>query len=567
MDTDPVTLDALGSFFKEINKPEIRKILERFHCSPEEAEASNGLFHEFHGLPSSLESVGLWETIFQLVGQQLENHRNVFFFDRQTDNLISSFLEAPVKINKALSPTEEKRNAVEWLVAYNHVQHNWEQHQSTCRTCSTFPKFLLQLPPTVVTDEVKGDPSTKEHKACVPFNANEQIQWDAFFAANNIEVALSRLTLDDSPSLAFPLNPADGQSTSWTLSSVWNGRTNVANGTPTETCRKDTHATTSWFSSDTTPMLQPSKPLAPGHGKYAQLYPADNVCEFQSSQSLFGTRAGAAAGEPSEELDNTKDEAAPGLMDRIMRRADDLTSDDGDSSEEAELPHNLNEADFDDEEPVPHHDKTELYKVSAINHEQDYHEERRPHRPFVPKEELFRKKVCAYFYYNGKCSKGDSCNFSHVILPDSEIPKRVEDVGRSRPSPTGYVIREDLRGTKICKYMAQFGVCKKGDTCTYSHDLSRFAMPPAESRRRAPPQHVNSDAQQRQPTPRYQPPPHRTYAPRDSQRQQQQQPRLSQEQRQGTRQPRQQRQPRQLNNPSERRNTRRYPPKDDGSKK
>lgn len=176
--------------------------------------------------------------------------------------------------------------------------------------------------------------------------------------------------------------------------------------------------------------------------------------------------------------------------------------------------------------------------------------------------------MCAYFYHNGYCSKGDTCNFSHVIIPGAPIPKRVEEVGRSRPSPTGYVIRERLRGTKPCKWFMEHGYCKKGDACTFSHDVSIFTpglLPTPFGAFVVPPQSMSAG----QPyyfAPGY-PAPETMRQPRMEQwrQQQQQRPQQGQQQRrrrqqqQGQQQQQQNHETRQRNTSERRRGTRHHP--------
>lgn len=487
MSSGPVSFEMVAAFFKEINKPGIKDILERLWCSPEEASASKGLFHASCDLPSSLlSSRGVWETVIQLADQQLEICRNVCVFDQNMDNMISSFLQASVDKNSTLGPTEEKRNALEWLVAYNHMQQNWDHHRSMCKTCSSFSRLLLELPTLVVTDEVKGDPSNGEHQSLVPFNPDKQLPWDAFFSINQIERTFSKPMVDKPVTILFPLNPAQAQAPpqTCTLSSAMNGGPCFTQGTLGGGHGQDTHMSAAWVPMGTDTQLPiPANPLGPNGDPFVPMYSAERGYDYNTDQPLCGAADAAVAVADGA----NEDEAAPGLMDNIMRRAEDTAYDDEDDTDDSELPLHLAQTHLDDEpdtqddeddddteeeEPDNHNNNPELYQVKAISHEQHHQGPEKKFESFRPKEELYRKKLCSYFFFNGFCSKGDSCNFSHEKIDGAPEPTRPEDVGKGRPSPTGYVDREDLKGTKPCKWFTQRGYCKKGDKCTFSHDLS-----------------------------------------------------------------------------------------------
>jgi len=52
----------------------------------------------------------------------------------------------------------------------------------------------------------------------------------------------------------------------------------------------------------------------------------------------------------------------------------------------------------------------------------------------------------------GKCTKGDSCTFSHALKPNKTA--------------------EEARSSEVCKYHVA-GACLKGEDCLFSHDLTR----------------------------------------------------------------------------------------------
>ncbi len=61
-------------------------------------------------------------------------------------------------------------------------------------------------------------------------------------------------------------------------------------------------------------------------------------------------------------------------------------------------------------------------------------------------------KVPCRYWMEGKCSKGDSCTFSHL----------------QRPNKTA----EEAKSGEVCRFHIS-GSCLKGDACLFSHDLSK----------------------------------------------------------------------------------------------
>lgn len=84
---------------------------------------------------------------------------------------------------------------------------------------------------------------------------------------------------------------------------------------------------------------------------------------------------------------------------------------------------------------------------------------------WVPRELMFRTKMCSFFYHTGKCAKGDRCNFSHTFEPGMEIPP----VPPKKPE----ISARELR-TKPCKFYFIYGRCSKGEECNFSHDPTIF---------------------------------------------------------------------------------------------
>ena len=77
-----------------------------------------------------------------------------------------------------------------------------------------------------------------------------------------------------------------------------------------------------------------------------------------------------------------------------------------------------------------------------------------PKPPPLTNPNYVPKVICKY-YMEGKCSKGSSCTFSHVLQPH-KTPEQV----RSQNAAV------------ICSFY-RLGQCMKGTNCLYSHDLSR----------------------------------------------------------------------------------------------
>ena len=68
----------------------------------------------------------------------------------------------------------------------------------------------------------------------------------------------------------------------------------------------------------------------------------------------------------------------------------------------------------------------------------------------------WRTKPCLFYQEYGFCRKGDNCNYSH----DIPITKKQ------------FVAIDKLYRTKPCKYFFLTGKCRKGDNCNYSHDIA-----------------------------------------------------------------------------------------------
>lgn len=66
--------------------------------------------------------------------------------------------------------------------------------------------------------------------------------------------------------------------------------------------------------------------------------------------------------------------------------------------------------------------------------------------------QLAMPKVPCRYWMEGKCSKGDTCTYSHA----------------NRPNKTA----EEAKSQEVCRFHIA-GTCLKGDACLFSHDLSR----------------------------------------------------------------------------------------------
>ena len=90
---------------------------------------------------------------------------------------------------------------------------------------------------------------------------------------------------------------------------------------------------------------------------------------------------------------------------------------------------------------------------------------------WLPKELMYRTKLCSFYYYTGYCQKGDRCNFSHEVLPGMEEPPpppETKIMSMKYLDPDGE--KSEFYRTKPCKFFFERGVCLKGDLCNYSHD-------------------------------------------------------------------------------------------------
>lgn len=71
-------------------------------------------------------------------------------------------------------------------------------------------------------------------------------------------------------------------------------------------------------------------------------------------------------------------------------------------------------------------------------------------------------KPCIFYMQNGYCKKGDHCTFSHDLSVFNS----------SQHSAKTFISVDKLYRTKPCKYFFETGVCRKGEHCNFSHDLS-----------------------------------------------------------------------------------------------
>ncbi|ELP87383.1 hypothetical protein EIN_096400 [Entamoeba invadens IP1] len=79
------------------------------------------------------------------------------------------------------------------------------------------------------------------------------------------------------------------------------------------------------------------------------------------------------------------------------------------------------------------------------------------------KQVKYGTKPCIFFMQNGYCKKGDNCTFSHDVSTTHS----------TNTSPQKQFVSVDkLYRTKPCKYFFETGTCRKGEHCNFSHDLS-----------------------------------------------------------------------------------------------
>jgi len=81
---------------------------------------------------------------------------------------------------------------------------------------------------------------------------------------------------------------------------------------------------------------------------------------------------------------------------------------------------------------------------------------------FEGKSLKYGTKPCVFFMQNGYCKKGDHCTFSHDLHLFSS----------SQQNQKTFVSVDKLYRTKPCKYFFETGICRKGEHCNFSHDLS-----------------------------------------------------------------------------------------------
>ncbi|EDR26041.1 hypothetical protein EDI_014210 [Entamoeba dispar SAW760] len=86
--------------------------------------------------------------------------------------------------------------------------------------------------------------------------------------------------------------------------------------------------------------------------------------------------------------------------------------------------------------------------------------------PDSPQKHLkYGTKPCIFFMQNGYCKKGGSCTFSHDI-------SSLNNPSFCQQNSKQFISVDKLYRTKPCKYFFETGVCRKGEHCNFSHDLS-----------------------------------------------------------------------------------------------
>lgn len=103
--------------------------------------------------------------------------------------------------------------------------------------------------------------------------------------------------------------------------------------------------------------------------------------------------------------------------------------------------------------------------------------------PVEPVKKRLEGRVPCKYWMEGKCSKGDQCTFNHQLTPNRTAADVRLDHHRllSLPTPALLSLADasptqtlwEVLTTGVCRFrMGRTGICSKGDSCLYSHDLA-----------------------------------------------------------------------------------------------
>ena len=440
---------SIDLFLIEASKPPASLLFSR--CSQLLAEGSRPLqltqaglkyaFEEKHPLVFGSEPCSL---MLHVANLNLEPCQSLCCFDLGTEGMIAEYVDSDPS---PVSPLQ-KKNAIQWCVAFYCLQCEWSKHRIGCNTCtSAFPASIIEFVGSLNVRSARGDPAIPLRQlATKPFNACEPVSWHNFFFCQHPELIIHTRIQPLPQAIPLPLvastsssSLSSSESTSSSPFMTLSLRQNLGDATPL-TLPSDSSVLNRSVS--TMPDLQ-EEPIPAWMLTIMKSAPQSTETESQSLTPQPEEEKGQP--QPKEDLEEV--DTLPSRSRKNGKRSKRRNA----SGPSSSAPSSVDGSETKEDSPTKEGTKTSW-------------------SPFLPKESFFRQKLCSYYFYTGKCSKGESCNFSHEIRAGMTPPKRLDEIGTSRPSPTGYVPVDKLKGTKPCKWFVERGWCRKGDACTFSHD-------------------------------------------------------------------------------------------------
>ena len=90
----------------------------------------------------------------------------------------------------------------------------------------------------------------------------------------------------------------------------------------------------------------------------------------------------------------------------------------------------------------------------------------------MAKKEIIKTAMCKYQANYGNCKNGDSCIFAHS---SSELrPKNFGGNGNTMIEGGSLNMAKNNNKTAMCKYQTNYGNCKNGDSCIFAHSSSEL---------------------------------------------------------------------------------------------